>query len=73
MITKVKEIIAIVLNISPAAIKDNISPESVAAWDSMKHMDIILALEDEFDITFTDQEIVAMVDLQEIEKVITQK
>jgi acyl carrier protein len=46
-----------VLQIPPQDISGNATRETLAAWDSLKHMNLILALEDEFDIEFSDQEI----------------
>jgi acyl carrier protein len=39
------------------------SPENIAAWESLKHMNLMLALEDEFGIRFTDGQIMEMVNV----------
>lgn len=36
---------------------DNISRESVPTWDSLKHMQVVFALEDAFDCQFTEDQI----------------
>jgi acyl carrier protein len=46
-----------VLQISPQDIPVDVSRQTLAAWDSLKHMNLILALEDEFGVEFNDQEI----------------
>ena len=46
-----------VLQIPPQDISVDASRETLAAWDSLKHMNLILALEDEFGVEFNDQEI----------------
>ena len=46
-----------VLQIPPQSISVDASRETLAAWDSLKHMNLILALEDEFGVEFNDQEI----------------
>lgn len=46
-----------VLQIPPQDISVDASRETLAAWDSLKHMNLILALEDEFGVEFSDQEI----------------
>ena len=46
-----------VLQIPPQDISVDASRKTLAAWDSLKHMNLILALEDEFGVEFNDQEI----------------
>lgn len=46
-----------VLQMPPQDISVDASRETLAAWDSLKHMNLILALEDEFGVEFNDQEI----------------
>lgn len=52
---KVIEIISKVTKLSVSDLKA--SPNEKDLWDSLKHMEIVLALEDEFDITFENEEI----------------
>jgi acyl carrier protein len=47
-----------VLNISVDSIKNSSSPDNIESWDSLKHMNLIIALEEEFEIQFNDSEIV---------------
>ena len=54
---KVFRIISQVMNVPVEEINEYSSPESLEAWDSFQHMNLVLALEDEFRITFTDEEI----------------
>jgi len=49
------------------------SPETVENWDSLKHMNLILALEEEFNITFSDVEIVEMLSVKIIVKTLKEK
>ena len=37
------------------------SAENTEKWDSLQHMNLMLALEEEFKIKFTDEEIVRMI------------
>lgn len=53
---KLKSIVAIVLEVDPAEIDDNSSMDTIEAWDSIRHMDLILALEEEFGVTVPDEE-----------------
>lgn len=43
-------VIASVLRVPAAALTDHSSPDDVGTWDSMKHLQILLAVEEEFGI-----------------------
>jgi acyl carrier protein len=51
----IKNIMAQVFQIEAASIVADTSPESVERWDSLKHMQLVMALEDEFGIEFPDE------------------
>ena len=61
---KIKEIMSSVFNIDINTINDGSSPETIETWDSMQHMNLIVALEEEFGITFTDDQIGEMLDFK---------
>jgi acyl carrier protein len=54
---RVRGIAADVLKVSGSAITAETSPESIEAWDSLQHLNLILALEQEFDVQFEPEEI----------------
>jgi acyl carrier protein len=54
---RLKTIIASVLDMSPREIGDDASPETLPNWDSVRQMDLMLAVEDEFKLRFSDEEI----------------
>ena len=58
--TKVKYIISTVLEVKLTDINDNLQQSELASWDSMKHLILISALEDEFKITLSDDEVIKM-------------
>ena len=58
---KIKSIMANVLKVNLKDIDDNISPNSIVEWDSLKHINLIIALEDEFNIKLEEHEIESMV------------
>jgi acyl carrier protein len=49
-----------IMGIPEDQISDNSSPETIGAWDSLRHMRLVLALEEEFGIKFSDETIVQM-------------
>ena len=57
---RIKNVMAAVFNLTVDTINDNASVDTIESWDSLKHMDLIIALENEFDITIPDDEVVNM-------------
>jgi len=41
-------------------LNEDSSPDTIENWDSLKHMNLILALEEELNMTFSDEEVVEM-------------
>jgi acyl carrier protein len=54
---RVIPIVAAVLRVPPATLNAQSSPEDVPTWDSMQHLQIILALEEAFAMKFAAHEI----------------
>ena len=54
---KLKQVMAAVLRMPAADIWDETSPDSVEAWSSLAHLDLILAIEEEFGVTIPDEEV----------------
>ena len=52
------KVISQVLNVPLGEINIESSPDTIEGWDSLKHMNLIIALEEEFEIEFNDEEIV---------------
>ena len=73
MENRIKNVMAAVFEISVDEITDESSPDNVKSWDSLKHMNLILALEEEFAVTFTDDEIVEMLNYTIIYNIIGNK
>lgn len=51
----------------------NPSRKRIDAWDSIKHVELIFSLEEEFDVQFTEDEMAELSDLSQIVSVIGQK
>lgn len=47
-------------------INEKSSPDSIETWDSLNHIKLIMALEEEFNVTFTDDQIVNMLNVESI-------
>ena len=70
---KVKNIIKTVFNLSLDEISDEASPDTVDTWDSLSHMNLITALEEEFNVEFEPDEILDMMNYKLILNVLSSK
>ena len=50
------EIMAEVMEVDPSAINDDSDPDNLAEWDSLAHVQLVLALEQVFDIEILPEE-----------------
>ena len=55
---KLKQVLSSIFNVSLDMISESASPDTIESWDSIRHMNLVLALEEEFDIEFTDDQVV---------------
>ncbi len=53
---KLKQVVADVLEVDPATIGADFSMDTVEQWDSLRHMTLVLSIEDEFGISIPDEE-----------------
>ena len=67
---KLKSVLAEVLRMPVEQVGDDLAMKDVDAWDSLVHMQLVLSLEQNFDIQLTFDEIVAMQSVREIKRVL---
>ncbi|MBX3395366.1 MAG: acyl carrier protein [Phycisphaerae bacterium] len=53
--SKFRSIVAAILQVPESAITDDLTPERVDTWDSLNHINLIGALEQEFGITLATE------------------
>ena len=58
------ELIAEVLEVKKNSINDKSSIDNVEKWDSHAHLNLILALERKFKISFDDEEVVTLLTIK---------
>ena len=64
MLEKVKKVMSVVFEIEDDQINELTSPDSVANWDSLRHINLVTSLEEEFDTRFTDEQISEMLNVK---------
>ena len=70
---RIKNVMSAVFEIPVNKIKGNASPDTIESWDSLKHMNFVIALEEEFEIEFINDEINEMMNFALIKSVLTGK
>lgn len=69
----VRDLMAIVLNIDVASIDDSTSMDNTPGWDSANHINLVLALEEEFSISFEVSEFELMTSFFDVVQVVSSK
>ena len=67
---EVKEILANVLEIDIATIFDNATQKDIAKWDSLQHLNLIVEIEDKYDISIDPEDISEMISIDKIIEII---
>lgn len=73
MQNKIKKIFSKIVGISVLKIKSSTAPENTKKWDSLAHMNLVMAYEKELKIKFSDEEINEMLSFGLIEEIINNK
>jgi acyl carrier protein len=69
----VQTILADVLEMSANEITDSITMDNTPTWDSLKHMELVVALEQRFNIELGPDEFLEMTSLKNIRRILTEK
>ena len=59
----IKEVLSAVIDVPLEEIVDDASMDDLEAWDSLAQMNLVIALEEEFDVTIPDEEVGTMLSL----------
>ena len=54
---RIKQVMADVFDMPAETILENVSQGNLEGWDSLKHLDLVVALEEEFEITIPVEEV----------------
>lgn len=60
MENKIKSVMADVFDVSPEEIDENSSADNIENWDSLRHMNLVVALEEEFEIQLNPEDVADM-------------
>ena len=68
---KLKKVISNVLGVSIDTINDNSSPDSIDKWDSLSHLNLVMAIEAEFDVELTPEDSMDMLSVKLIRMILS--
>ena len=71
--TAIKRVMADVLDLDANAVQDDTSADNTPRWDSANHIQLVLALEEEFSISFDVTEIESMLSFFDVVQVVQSK
>ena len=54
---RIKNIISIVMDVPLNKIDENASSDNIINWDSLKHINLVISLEEEFELEFSEDQI----------------
>jgi acyl carrier protein len=69
---QIKKVMSAVFEVPVEKITEDSSPDNIESWDSLKHLNLILALEEEFDIIIPDEEVGNILNFKLIELIINE-
>jgi acyl carrier protein len=69
---RLKEVISRCLKIDESEINDNTSVDTVPLWDSLKHLELVLTLEGEFNVSFTSDKTIEILNYPLIKIVLSE-
>ena len=67
---RIKEVMSSVFDVEVDTLNNESSQDTIEQWDSVKHLDLVVALEDEFEITIPIEEVGNMVSFKYIKLIV---
>lgn len=69
---KIKNVMSTIFDVPLETINENSSSDTIENWDSLRHLNLILALEEEFNISIPDEEVGNLVNFKLVELTINE-
>ena len=64
MSDRISEIVSLVIDVPVENINEDTSPDNTPAWDSMAHLNLIMALESEFQVSLKPEDAMEMLSMK---------
>ena len=62
--SQIKTIMAEIFEVDLNEIDDNISQKNTSEWDSLRHLNLMVEIEEKFDVSFTPEQIGSLTSLK---------
>ncbi len=72
-VDKLHQVISEVLRMPPDRIISAMSIHKVDTWNSLTHIELVVTIEERFHVQLTEDEIVAMTSIAEIERILSDR
>ena len=72
-IDRIKNVMSAVFDVPVETITETSSADDIESWDSLRHLNLILGLEEEFDITIPDEEVGNLMNFKLIELIVNEQ
>lgn len=66
--SKLREVFREVLDADDLELTDDLTARDVESWDSLAHINLMFAIESEFDVQFTDEQITSFQSVGELRR-----
>lgn len=70
---KILDTMALLLGVPKASLNETSSVDTISQWDSVKHMELVIGLEDAFGIQFEDQEVADLLNFKLIRSIVLER
>lgn len=67
---RIVAVVSRVFGLDPETVARGVGPDSVSKWDSAKHVELVVALEDEFGCMFEAEEVPELTALERMEEAV---
>lgn len=73
LFSRVQRSVADVFEVTIESVRPESSPDTIESWDSLRHLNLVLTLEQEFGVQFTPEEIEQLLSVELIEALLDEK
>ncbi|MBC7430410.1 MAG: acyl carrier protein [Bacteriovorax sp.] len=72
-LAKLQKIFSDILEINPEQVTERSTMDNLDEWDSMKHLELVMSIESEFNVSFEVHEIVELNTVEKIIEILEEK
>ena len=70
---RLKQVFKELFKIEPQDFREDLDVNSIGEWDSMNHLNLIIALEESFNVAFSTEEVIQMTSVKSIIEILRGK